>query len=123
MCDFIIETLIYQIDNFDNIPVETITTNKSIVDESLFLDFLLQYTSSTEFKGKESAVFDILCNNKDSLLLKNNWESFEGTALYLRKHEALAEIIKKASSESDDQLILELDFPKGKIKKKELERE
>lgn len=99
------------------IIVETIgNENNCTVSESDFKQFLCTYKSNTEYENREIAYFNIVCDNRNMILSAEFWKETNVPNLFVRKYESLDERIKKASSGSDDELILELDYPKAQIK-------
>lgn len=101
----------------DKIIVETVENeNNCIVSEYDFKQFVYIYKSNTEYKNYEIAYFNIVCDNRNMILSAEFWKETNIPNLFVRKYESLDERIKKASSESDDELILELDYPKARIK-------
>lgn len=102
------------------IIVETVDAeNNCVVSECDFKQFVYTYKSNTEYKNHEIAYFIITCDNRDMILSGEFWKETTIPNLFVRKYESLDEKIKKASSASDDELILELDYPKVQIKKNE----
>ena len=101
----------------DKIIVETIgNENNCTVSESDFKQFLCTYKSNTEYENREIAYFNIACDNRNMILSNEFWKETNISNLFVRIYESLDERIKKASSGSDDELILELDYPKAQIK-------
>lgn len=101
----------------DKIIVETIgNENNCTVSESDFKQFLCTYKSNTEYKNCEIAYFNIVCDNRNMILSAEFWKETNIPNIFVRKYESLDEKIKKASSGSDDELILELDYPRAQIK-------
>lgn len=101
----------------DEIIVETVENEDNCtVSECDFKEFLCTYKSNTKYENREIAYFDIACDNRNMILSVEFWEETNIPNLFVRIYESLDEKIKKASSASDDQLILELDYPRAQIK-------
>ena len=101
----------------DRIIVETIgNENNCTVSESDFKQFLCTYKSNTEYENREIAYFNIACDNRNMILSNEFWKETNISNLFVRIYESLDEKIKKASSGSDDELILEIDYPRAQIK-------
>ncbi len=101
----------------DKIIVETVENEDNCtVSECDFKQFLCKYKSNTKYENREIAYFSIECDNRSMILSCEFWKETNLQNLFVRKYESLDERIKKASSESDDELILELDYPRTRIK-------
>lgn len=101
----------------DKVIVETVENEDNCtVSECDFKQFLCTYKSKTKYENREIAYFSIACDNRSMILSGEFWKETNIQNLFVRKYESLDERIKKASSESDDELILELDYPRTRIK-------
>ena len=100
----------------DKIIVETVEDeNNCPVSECDFKQFVCTYKSNTEYINYEITYFNIVCDNRNMILSAEFWKETNIPNLFVRKYEPLDKRIKKASSESDDELVLELDYPKVRI--------
>ena len=101
----------------DEIIVETVENEDNCtVSKCDFKQFLCTYKSNTKYENLEIAYFNIACDNRNMILSVEFWKETNIPNVFVRIYESLDEKIKKASSESDDQLILELDYPRTRIK-------
>lgn len=101
----------------DEIIVETVENEDNCtVSECDFKEFLCTYKSNTKYENREIAYFNVVCDNRNMILSNEFWKETNISNLFVRIYESLDERIKKASSGSDDELILELDYPRAQIK-------
>ena len=120
MFNVIFGEIVFLTQSGDEIIVETVENEDNCtVSKCDFKEFLCTYKSNTKYENCEIAYFDIACDNRNMILSVEFWEETNIPNLFVRIYESLDEKIKKASSASDDQLILELDYPKAKIKDEE----
>lgn len=112
MTDFSIDRKTFISKSKGKIIVEVVRAKDKLVQDSEFRQFMILYNSSTLHNESEIAYFDITCDNREQILEENFWEKTNLENLYTRKYIQLNERIIKANSNSDDEPILELDYPK-----------